>query len=186
MNGIENAKDQFDFDLLKNRTIYLNGSVEHNTTKRIGACILWLNALSMQPITLYINSNGGGVTAGLDIYDIIKHSQAPVDGIVFREARSMGAFILQACRTRKILQHAIIHLHHSLVERPLDELEGDLGNSIKNAKKDQEFIFRVFEKRTGESLEKVRGFFGKGYEGITHSAEKSKELNLVDEIIIDN
>lgn len=181
----ESARNQFNLDLLKQRTIYLGGDITHQEARRIGASILWLNALSTtQPIiTLYINSNGGSVAAALDIYDIIKHSWAPVDGIIFREARSMGAFILQACRTRKILRHAIIHLHYILVERPLDELEEDLENSVKNAKKDQDFIFRVFAEKAGKDLEKVRDLFGKGFDGITYSAEKAKSLGLVDEII---
>lgn len=184
MNGIENVKDQFDLDLLNRRVIYINGNIDHNVARRVGGSVLWLNALdSTQPITLYINSNGGNVVAALDIYDIIKHSQAPVDGIVFREARSMGAFILQACRTRKILQHAIIHLHSLSVERTLDELERDFEDSVKNAKKDQEFIFQVFSKRTGKNLKSVKELFGRGYDGITYSAGKSKDIALVDEIL---
>lgn len=50
-----------------------------------GKAIVWLNAINKKEITLYIDSGGGEVQAGLDIYDMIKHSKAPVTGIVYEK-----------------------------------------------------------------------------------------------------
>lgn len=109
-------RDKFMDDLLRKRLIYLDGEVTHDMAKRIGSSILWLNAEDdTSEIILYINSSGGKVAAGLHLYDIVKHSKAPVTGIVYRLANSMAAIVLQACKKRKALRHSEIVLHNILV-----------------------------------------------------------------------
>ena len=123
----EMYRDIFVNDLLKNRTLYIDGEVTHDTAKRIGASILWLNAIdNSKDITLYLNSTGGSVTASLDFYDIVRYSKASITGIVYRLANSMAAIILQACQNRKALKHSQIVIHNIKVNKEWHEFEANL------------------------------------------------------------
>lgn len=95
-----------------------------------GKAIVWLNAINKKEITLYIDSGGGEVQAGLDIYDMIKHSKAPVTGIVYRKANSMASVILQACVKRKAFENAEIIIHDISIRKSLSEL---LKRNIKKS-----------------------------------------------------
>lgn len=80
--------------LLKDRIVTLNGEVNGNTAAVLTAQLLYLDSVSDEPITLYINSPGGVVTDGLAIVDTMNLIQSPVHTVAMGMAASMGAFIL--------------------------------------------------------------------------------------------
>ena len=83
--------------LMKDRIIMLNGPVEDNMANLIVAQMLFLESENPEKdISLYINSPGGAVTAGLAIYDTIQYIKADVRTIVMGQACSMGSFLAQA------------------------------------------------------------------------------------------
>ena len=83
--------------LMKDRIIMLNGPVEDNMANVIVAQMLYLESENPdKPISLYINSPGGAVTAGLAIYDTMQYIKCPVRTIVMGQACSMGSFLAQA------------------------------------------------------------------------------------------
>ena len=83
--------------LLKERIIMLNGPVEDHMANLIVAQMLFLESDNPdKPISMYINSPGGAVTAGLAIYDTMQYIKCPVRTIVMGQACSMGSFLAQA------------------------------------------------------------------------------------------
>ena len=95
------AKGERSYDiysrLLKDRIIMLNSVVEDNMANLIVAQMLFLESENPEKdISLYINSPGGAVTAGLAIYDTIQYIKADVRTIVMGQACSMGSFLAQA------------------------------------------------------------------------------------------
>lgn len=177
----EITRENFRNDLLKKRTLYLEGEIIYRDAREIGESILWLNAVDdLREITLYINSSGGSVSAGLDIYDIIRHSNAPVTGIVYRFANSMATVILQACTTRKALKHSEIVIHHIKINKEWHEFDENLEEALADTKRDQESIYEIFARRTGRSLEEIKRICR---EAKTMFADEARGLGLIDEVI---
>ena len=83
--------------LLKERIIFLNGEVHDSVSTVIVAQLLFLEAESQKkPISFYINSPGGSVTAGMAIYDTMQYISAPVQTVCIGQACSMGSLLLCA------------------------------------------------------------------------------------------
>ena len=81
--------------LLKERIVCLNGEVDDQSSASIVAMLLFLEADNPEkPISLYINSPGGSVTAGLAIYDTMEYISSPVSTICLGQAASMGSLLL--------------------------------------------------------------------------------------------
>ena len=100
--------------LLKDRVIFVTGEVEDHMANNIVAQLLFLESENPdKDISLYINSPGGVVTAGLAIYDTMQFIKAPVSTICIGQACSMGAFLLNAGAPGKriALANARIMIH---------------------------------------------------------------------------
>ncbi|CCG83704.1 protein of unknown function [Taphrina deformans PYCC 5710] len=100
--------------LLKERIICLNGPVNDNMSAIITAQLLFLEAENPEKaITLYINSPGGSVTAGLALYDTMQYISSPVSTLCLGQAASMGSLLLAAGAPgqRFILPHASVMIH---------------------------------------------------------------------------
>ena len=80
--------------LLKDRIIILNGEINDNTANVIVAQLLYLDSLNNDDISLYINSPGGSITAGMAIYDTMNFIKSDVSTICVGMSASMAAFIL--------------------------------------------------------------------------------------------
>lgn len=173
---------QFNEDLLEKRVIHLNGDIAESDAKRISTAILWLNVKNEnEPITLYLESQGGGVLSGLDIYDIVRHSKAPVIGIVRRRANSMAAVILQACTIRKAYEHSDILIHNVQVRKDLGKLlKGNLEKELEESIKNQESIIEILAWRTKQPVDLIRQ---KCDEEKSMSPEEARTFGLIDEVI---
>jgi ATP-dependent Clp protease protease subunit len=100
--------------LMRERVVFLVGVIDDWAANVLVAQLLFLeNENPDAPISLYINSPGGSVTAGLAIYDTMKYIQAPVSTICLGTAASMGAFLLAAGTKNKrfILPNAEVMIH---------------------------------------------------------------------------
>ena len=102
--------------LLKDRIIILNGEITDSTANVIVAQLLYLDSLDNSDISLYINSPGGSITAGMAIYDTMNLIKSDVSTICVGIAASMAAFILAVGKRGKrfILPNAEVMIHQPL------------------------------------------------------------------------
>ncbi|OHA83967.1 MAG: hypothetical protein A2408_02795 [Candidatus Yonathbacteria bacterium RIFOXYC1_FULL_52_10] len=176
-------KRKFFEETVPKRVLFISGKITADMEKELSHSFIYLNAMNDDPITLYINSPGGDVLPGLDIYDWVRLSRAPVHGIVVGHAASMASVILQGCAKRSIARHASIMIHTIRIYVELDDLMPEnIGNSpsINDAKKEQEWIYKIFQERTGKEMSEIHKVFA---EKTKFSAEEAKAFCLVDETI---
>lgn len=165
----------------KSRTIYLNERITMEMTKDFGLAILWLNSQNDNEIKLVINCCGGSAPAGLDMYDMINFSTAPVVGIVAGCADSMASVVLQACTKRYALSHAGILIHNLRTrEIPINDLDDDPEKALKRSRETQKSISDIYHKRTGKSLDEIQVAL-KADKSMT--VKEALEFGLIDEII---
>ena len=94
-NNSERAYDIYS-RLLKDRIIILSGEIDDNLSNIIVAQLLYLDSINHEDISLYINSPGGSITAGMAIYDTMNFIKSDVSTICIGMAASMGAFLLSS------------------------------------------------------------------------------------------
>ena len=102
--------------LLKDRIVILNGEINDNSANVVVAELLYLDSLNNNDISLYINSPGGSITAGMAIYDTMNFIKSDVSTICVGMAASMAAFILATGKKGKrfILPNAEVMIHQPL------------------------------------------------------------------------
>jgi len=102
--------------LLKNRIILLSGEITDEVANSVVAQILYLDSINHDDISLYINSPGGSVTAGMAIYDTMNFVSSDVSTICLGMAASMAAFLLSSGEKGKrlILPNAEVMIHQPL------------------------------------------------------------------------
>ncbi len=114
-NNGERSYDIFS-RLLKNRIILLSGEIDDMLANSVVAQLLYLDSLNHDDISLYINSPGGSVTAGMAIYDTMNFVKSSVSTICLGMAASMAAFLLSSGEKKKryILPNAEVMIHQPL------------------------------------------------------------------------
>ena len=182
----EEMKFKFIEDLLKERIIYLEGEINFNMVNKLEKMLLWLIAQDKnKEITTYLNSPGGFISSGLDMYNLFKHfigKGTPITTIVTQRANSIAVVALQAASARKAIKSTTFYLHNSVltVEKEWDEFEEKAKKELEGIKKAQEEVWRILSQRTIVDIEKIKQLHK---EKKTISAEEAKEYGLIDEII---
>ncbi|MFC1867358.1 ATP-dependent Clp endopeptidase proteolytic subunit ClpP [Thermodesulfobacteriota bacterium] len=167
--------------LLKDRIIFIGEQVHDSMANTIIAQMLFLESEDPdKDISVYINSPGGSVTAGLAIYDTMQYIQPDVATICMGQSASMGALLLAsgAKNKRYSLPHARVMIH-----QPLGGVQGqatDIDIQAKEIMKIKDTIHSILVKHTGQTLEKIRkdterDFFMSSQEGL--------EYGLIDKVI---
>ena len=102
--------------LLKDRIIVLSGEIDDNLSNIIVAQLLYLDSINHDDISLYINSPGGSITAGMAIYDTMNFIKSDVSTICIGMAASMGAFLLSSgCAGKRFcLPNSEVMIHQPL------------------------------------------------------------------------
>lgn len=180
MNAL-NKKEALIELVQKRRIIYLDERITTETAKDFGLVIPWLNSQNDEEIKLIIDCGGGSAAAGLNMYDMVVFSNAPVVGIVYGQASSMASVILQACKKRYALPHAGVCIHYlKTYEIPLNDLDEDPEKALKSVRERQKSVNDIYHKRTGKSLEEIKIALK---EDKLLSAKEALEFGLIDEII---
>lgn len=167
--------------LLKDRIIMLGSPIDDNVANSIVAQLLFLAAEDPdKDISLYINSPGGSITAGMAIYDTMQHIKPDVSTICIGLAASMGSFLLMAGAKGKryALPNSEIMIH-----QPLGGTQGQASDIEIHAKRIlrlREKINRIYAERTGQSLEKIERDTDRDK---FLTAEEAKEYGLIDEVL---
>ena len=167
--------------LLKERIIFITGPVEDYMASLITAQLLFLEAENpKKEISMYINSPGGVVTAGMAIYDTMQFIRPPVATLCIGQAASMGSLLLTAGQPgmRYALPNARIMVH-----QPSGGFQGQASDIERHAKEILDLRHRlnnVYVKHTGQKLEKIE----EALERDTFmTAETAKDFGLIDEVI---
>ncbi|MGA8009228.1 MAG: ATP-dependent Clp endopeptidase proteolytic subunit ClpP [Thiomonas sp.] len=167
--------------LLRERVIFLVGPINDQMANLVVAQLLFLESENPdKDISLYINSPGGSVSAGMAIYDTMQFVKPDVSTLCTGIAASMGAFLMAAGAQGKrySLPNSRIMIH-----QPLGGAQGQASDIEIQAREIlylRERLNGILAERTGQSLEKIaadtdRDFF--------MSADQAKEYGLIDEVI---
>jgi len=166
--------------LLKDWIVFLHGPIHDELASLIVAQLLFLEAEDPErDISLYINSPGGSITAGLAIYDTIRYVKADVNTICFGLAGSMAALLLAAGTSGKrySLPHGTIMLHE-----PAGGYEGkftDLDIFRNEMSRKREIMYEMLVKHTSQPLRKIRRDTSRDF---FMSASEAKEYGIIDGI----
>lgn len=154
-----NFNDVFD-DSIKSitPTLYITSTVDGDLYTKVARAIAYLNTKSSPDIDVVIDSSGGSVDYGLDIYDVLRLYKGKKRGLVVCKAASMAAIILQVCDVRRCAQHAGVLIHHvSRRDVSLDELTSKrkLNALIDRLKLQQEKLYRILVEKTGKTRAQI-------------------------------
>ena len=167
--------------LLKERVIFLVGEVNDQTANLVVAQLLFLESENPdKDISLYINSPGGSVTAGMSIYDTMQFVKPDVSTMCLGFAASMGAFLLAAGAKGKrySLPNSKIMIHQVLggARGQATDIEIHARDILRT--KDQ--MNRILAERTGQPLDKIRNDTERDY---FMTADEARDYGIVDQVI---
>jgi ATP-dependent Clp protease, protease subunit len=181
----QSSRGERSFDLysrlLKERIVFINDEINDVTSSLVVAQLIFLASEDKEKdISLYINSPGGVVTAGLAIYDTMQHIGPKVSTICLGQAASMGALLLAAGAKGKryALPNSRIMIH-----QPLGGAQGqatDIEIQAKEIMRTKQILNEILVRHTGQSMKQIekdtdRDFF--------MSPEETVKYGLIDEVI---
>ena len=167
--------------LLKDRIIFLGTAIDDTVANLVVAQLLFLESEDPdKDISIYINSPGGSVTAGLAIYDTMQYIKPDVSTICIGMAASMGAVLLTAGAEGKriALPNSRIMIH-----QPMGGMQGqasDIEIHAKEILKTRVKLNEILAKHTGRPLEKIEADTDRDF---YMSAEEAQQYGIVDKII---
>ena len=168
--------------LLRDNIIFLGTPIDDNVANLIIAQMLFLEAEDPdKDISLYINSPGGSITAGMAIYDTMQFIRPDVTTICIGQAASMAATLLAggAAKKRFALPNSRILIHQPLMSG-LSGQATDIDIHAREILRMREITNQLLAKHTGQLLEKVERDVERDF---IMNAQQSKEYGIVDDII---
>ena len=178
----QNGERSYDLysKLLASRIVFINGEINDSVASTVIAELLYLDSLSNDDISIYINSPGGMVTAGFAIYDTMNFIKSDVSTIGMGLCASMAAFLLSSGQKGKryLLPNAEVMIH-----QPLGDAQGQ-ATEIKIASdhilETKTKLNKILAKNTGQKLTKIMKDTERDH---YLDAKKANEYGLVDHII---
>ncbi len=166
--------------LLKNRIIILSGEITDDSANVVVAQLLYLDSLNHEDISIYINSPGGSITAGMAIYDTMNFVKSDVSTICIGMAASMGAFLLSCGKKGKrfILPNAEVMIH-----QPLGGAQGqatEIKIAAERILKLKAKLNRILAQNTKQALETIENDTERDH---FLDAKEALAYGIVDEII---
>jgi len=168
--------------LMMDRIIFLGTGIDDYVANIIQAQLLFLESVdNSKDISIYINSPGGGVYAGLGIYDTMQFIKPEVATICTGMAASMGAVLMCAGEKgkRSALPHSRIMIH-----QPLGGAQGqasDIEITAREILKLKDELYQIISKHSGQTMEKVHADSDRDY---WMKAEEAKTYGMIDEILV--
>ena len=167
--------------LMMDRIIFLGTSINDQVANIIQAQLLFLESTdSSKDIQIYINSPGGGVYAGLGIYDTMQYINSPVSTLCIGQASSMGSFLLAAGEKGKrySLPNSRIMVH-----QPSAGFQGqatDIQIHAKEILSLKERLNKIYSKHTGKSVDEIANALERDN---FMTAEDAKKFGLIDSVV---
>lgn len=142
---------------LSNRMIFLTGEINSETANMFISEMIHLEQASNEPITIYINSPGGEVNAGLLIYDVIQNCKNEINIICMGLAASMAAIILAGGRKgrRYIFKHSKVMIHEPLLSNGVGGSATSIKNISESILETREICNGILAKHTEKTLQDI-------------------------------
>ena len=167
--------------LLKERIIFLGTVVNDEIASLIIAQMLFLEAEDPdKDITFYVNSPGGGVTAGLAIYDTMQYVRCDIATLCMGQVASMGALLLTAGTKGK--RYALPN-SRILIHQPMGGFQGqatDIDIHAQEILRMREDLNRILASHTGQNIKKIRKDTDRDY---FMSSEEAKKYGIIDKVL---
>src|SRR5437762_5971991 len=168
--------------LLKDSIIFIGTPIDDNVANLVTAQLLFLEAEDPErDISLYINSPGGSITAGLAIYDTIQFIRNNVTTICVGQAASMAAVLLAAGSPKKrfALPHSRVLIHQPWMSG-IQGQATDIDIHAKEIIRIRTILNKILAKHTGQPFERIEKDVERDY---IMTADQSKEYGIIDEVI---
>ena len=168
--------------LLMERIIFLGTQVDDYSANTIQAQLLYLDSVDPgKDISIYINSPGGSVTAGLGIYDTMQFISSDVATLCTGMAASMAAVLLVAGKEgkRSALKHSRVMIH-----QPLGGVQGQASDIEIEAREIQKFkkeLYNIISEHSHQPFDKVWNDSDRNY---WMTSEEAKEYGMIDEVLM--
>ncbi|MBL4626041.1 MAG: ATP-dependent Clp endopeptidase proteolytic subunit ClpP [Pelagibacteraceae bacterium] len=167
--------------LLKDRIVFLVGTVNDTVASLITAQLLYLESENpKKEISFYINSHGGLVTAGLGIYDTMQYIKPPVSTLCIGQASSMGSFLLAAGEKGKRLS---LPNSRIMVHQPSAGFQGQATDIEIHAKEILDLkkrLNKIYAKHTKKSEDEIKKALERDK---FMSPPEAKDFGLIDEVV---
>ena len=167
--------------LLKERIVFLVGPINDNVASLVTAQLLFLESENpKKEISLYINSPGGLVTAGLGIYDTMQYIKPDVSTLCIGQAASMGSFLLAAGEKGKRFS---LPNSRIMVHQPSAGFQGQAtdieihANEVLSLKKR---LNQIYSRHTGKSEDEIKSALERDN---FMTSENAKEFGLIDQVV---
>ena len=181
-NQGERAYDIFS-RILKNRIILLSGEIDDNTANIVIAELLYLDSINNDDISLYINSPGGSVSAGMAIFDTMNYIKSDVSTICIGMAASMAAFLLACGKSGKryCLPNSEVMIHQPLggVQGQATEIKIVAERIIKLKNR----LNQILSEKTNKKLSEIEKDTDRDY---YMNSQEALEYGIIDKIITTN
>ncbi|HQD15696.1 MAG TPA: ATP-dependent Clp endopeptidase proteolytic subunit ClpP [Ottowia sp.] len=167
--------------LLRERVVFLVGEVNDQTANLVVAQLLFLESENPdKDISLYINSPGGSVTAGMSIYDTMQFIKPDVSTMCLGFAASMGAFLLAAGAKGKrySLPNSKVMIHQVLGGARCQAT--DIEIQARDILRTKAQMNRILAERSGQPLEKIQHDTERDY---YMTADEAKDYGIIDQVI---
>lgn len=166
--------------LLKDRIIILNGEITDESANTVVAQILYLDSLNHNDISIYINSPGGSITAGMAIYDTMNFVKSDISTICIGMCASMAAFLLSSGTKNKrySLPNGEVMIH-----QPLGGAQGqatEIKIAAERILKLKEKLNKILSKNTNQDIKKIEQDTERDY---FMSADEALEYGIIDKVL---
>lgn len=166
--------------LLSDRIIFLGAPIDDDVANIVQAQLLYLSSIDSGDISIYINTPGGSVSAGLGIYDTMQLVAPEIQTICTGMAASMGSVLL--CAGTKGKRNALLH-SRVLIHQPLGGAKGQASDIMIAAREIEKYrteLYNIIAQHTGQPFEKVFADADRDY---WMTAEESLAYGMVDNIL---
>ncbi len=168
--------------LLRDSIIFIGTPIDDNVANLVTAQLLFLEAEDPErDISLYINSPGGSISAGLAVYDTIQFIRNDVTTICIGQAASMAAVLLAAGTAKKrfSLPHSRVLIHQPWMSG-LQGQATDIDIHAREILRIRTILNKILAHHTGQTLERIEKDVERDY---IMTADQSKEYGIIDEVI---
>ena len=168
--------------LMMDRIIFLGDQIDDYTANVIQAQLLYLDSADPgKDVSIYINSPGGSVYAGLGIYDTMQYIQSDVTTICTGMAASMAAVLLVAGQKGKryALKHSRVMIH-----QPMGGIQGqasDIEITAREIQKLKQELYNIISEHSGQPYDKVYADSDRDY---WMTSAEAKDYGMIDEVLI--